>query len=508
LIQEGAELEEAQDAFEAMIGEQTEEPEEELGWLDAVPEQDVVSEAAPESATDELTAETDQDLGWLDSISEQEPATEAGFEEATDELPADSDQGLGWLDAVSEQDVLATESFEDNTDEQPATSDQGLGWLDAVGEPDQVSEDAGDDLAESDLALGDSEELDEQVSDMTWLDEMDTASSLEIQGEPELDEIESVEAIAASEAVESVTEADMVDDIGTVPEDPDEVMAWLEKLAARQGADPEELTTIAAATRVSDEVPEEFESEEIPEDPDEAMAWLEHLAAVEKTPGSEDIGHEPEVEREGTSEIAEEVEPDEEVIAREQALREAEKAQELDEALGWLEEMVSQPADTAEELEVAAEEAAIIAEASEEVPTEELEVVAEVDEADDEEAMEWLDQLAAEQGASADDLTGPLDEEEIVSYKGAEPAEELVEQVEDLDMEEAIEDEEILEEFLVTDEISELIEGEEQPIELVEEDEELLPVSGERTEEAPPEDDLDWLETLGSVEVETWLEAE
>jgi hypothetical protein len=70
-----------------------------------------------------------------------------------------------------------------------------------------------------------------------------------------------------------------------VPEDPDEAMAWLERLAADQGANLDELPTLSAARSTADDTMEypaldmaEMESD-VPDDPDEAMAWLERLAA-------------------------------------------------------------------------------------------------------------------------------------------------------------------------------------------------------------------------------------
>ena len=68
-----------------------------------------------------------------------------------------------------------------------------------------------------------------------------------------------------------------------VPEDPDEAMAWLERLAARQGASAEELPSF------SEERPSisTVDAGEMPEDPDEAMAWLEKMSRDQEEPDEE-----------------------------------------------------------------------------------------------------------------------------------------------------------------------------------------------------------------------------
>lgn len=89
-----------------------------------------------------------------------------------------------------------------------------------------------------------------------------------------------------------------------IPDDPEEAMAWLERLAADQGAPMDELPSMMAQTVIDvpdfdtaelendlDDVQpleevfaEEAVEDEAPEDPDEAMAWLEQLAAEQGAP--------------------------------------------------------------------------------------------------------------------------------------------------------------------------------------------------------------------------------
>lgn len=83
-------------------------------------------------------------------------------------------------------------------------------------------------------------------------------------------------------------------DSSDVPDDPDEAMAWLERLAADQGARLEELPSLSGKQETADatleipvpDIPEKESAPEpeatdgdVPDDPDEAMAWLERLAA-------------------------------------------------------------------------------------------------------------------------------------------------------------------------------------------------------------------------------------
>ncbi len=82
-------------------------------------------------------------------------------------------------------------------------------------------------------------------------------------------------------------------DIEDPPDDPDEAMAWLEELAADQGAPIDELPSLANDLDTADTVLDlpdldDIEAEDTaPEDPDEAMAWLEQLAADQGAPMDE-----------------------------------------------------------------------------------------------------------------------------------------------------------------------------------------------------------------------------
>jgi len=101
-----------------------------------------------------------------------------------------------------------------------------------------------------------------------------------------------------------------------VPDDPDEAMAWLERLAADQGAPLDELPTMAQSMDAAEDAAEttiefpttdyteaetapdddflfgdlsdsDLQESDVPEDPDDAMAWLERLAADQGAPMDE-----------------------------------------------------------------------------------------------------------------------------------------------------------------------------------------------------------------------------
>lgn len=126
-------------------------------------------------------------------------------------------------------------------------------------------------------------------------------TAFEAQSEPETD-------------FYSLPEADLPP--ADVPDDPDEAMAWLERLAAGQGAPLDELPTMtesmaesmetaettielpevdyAEPEAVSDEdfsyaalIDSDVSESDVPDDPDEAMAWLERLAAEQGAPMDE-----------------------------------------------------------------------------------------------------------------------------------------------------------------------------------------------------------------------------
>ncbi|MFZ0546777.1 MAG: hypothetical protein WAM60_15125 [Candidatus Promineifilaceae bacterium] len=104
-----------------------------------------------------------------------------------------------------------------------------------------------------------------------------------------------------------------------VPDDPDEAMAWLERLAADQGVPYEELPSLSGASEATETIieaavaddaePESVMESDVPDDPDEAMAWLEQLAAEQGAP-LEELPSLSASEQEAQEAVVEETEED------------------------------------------------------------------------------------------------------------------------------------------------------------------------------------------------------
>jgi len=134
-----------------------------------------------------------------------------------------------------------------------------------------------------------------------------------------------------------------------VPTDPEEAMAWLEQLAEEQSLasdeTSEELEPIDPIDLVGesvDEVVGEVAEESlglaaVPEDPDEAMAWLEQLAAEQGAPEDELWAFEVDSES-PTGEQILPAEEDEELEAALSAISDVTLPSDHDEAMTWLEE--------------------------------------------------------------------------------------------------------------------------------------------------------------------------
>lgn len=102
--------------------------------------------------------------------------------------------------------------------------------------------------------------------------------------------------LATGPVVPAPMDLDETDLIAQMPEDPDEVLAWLERIAgeevensAAQGADyvgggdrsPAALAAVSDVAEIT-----ETDLFDMPDDPDEAMAWLESLSRRERPPAT------------------------------------------------------------------------------------------------------------------------------------------------------------------------------------------------------------------------------
>jgi tetratricopeptide (TPR) repeat protein len=245
--------------------------------------------------------------------------------------------------------------------------------------------------------------------------------------------------------------------IPEVPEDADEAMAWLEQLATRQGAPSEELTTVdapsAADIRMDEGTAEEVSISSIPEDPDEAVAWLEQLAAQQGAPDEELTALQEE-----TYDLVHEIDPatDDDLDSAIEDLAGVDMPEDSDEALAWLGELAGFEA-AEPEIEALEVEAEIVKESP--TPAVEHDVVAARAEAEilfaQQQAVEGVEVPAI---AELDRVPGEEPEAEAVGVdEEVEDADEMVETGSDVtgDAELAEIEEEIVSEIPVESDVGE-----------------------------------------------------
>lgn len=537
-------------------------PDEEIpGWLSDEVEADPLSDAATEGA---------DELSWLDQIAAgegaaiEEPPTLSWDEQeldAPEEMDDSAEEDMTWLDDMSTLPAVTAEELaaksgdawpSEQTDEEHSTP------TDTLDEEIPLKESSFDD-----------EVIDVEADEMQAVEEspVDLSQSGGVSHiEPSIDET----IMAMPDSDDSLE-----DSPESVPEDPDEAMAWLERLAARQGAPAEELPSITEETLSMSVV----DAGEMPEDPDEAMAWLEKMAGEQEEPDEEMVAILQDVEDETEEEELEKVDEaiegavaeadltpqvDEDLEYAVSGLEGAELPGDMDEALSWLEDMIlekeAQPLeegspviedDLVEEdiAEISAEKAVADEElvgAEGEIPVDiSMEGMVKGQLEEDDDAMAWLEQLAARQGASLDELTtvdSELEEPEAPEWLREEMDEALQEVVEtEPEATEELAIEEVEAESAMDFHEVEIPTLEEEPLKLdselaeIFEDEGLtepdstepvfdfqdIPEMEDWSESAPStgaldpsvvdeatQEDLAWMETLGEVDPDSWLEAE
>ncbi|MDT8306886.1 MAG: hypothetical protein RRC07_13210, partial [Anaerolineae bacterium] len=315
-------------------------------------------------------AELEEALTWLDEVPEGVAVAPEGA------VPQDLEEAMNWLDALPGEEAGAAD-----VGEAPEDLDEAMDWL------EQLAAQQGVPLEELPSLAGVAPEA--EVDEAERL-EIPEAAEVEPEPEPNLEWMETLaeaEELVAKEAGEGAFAEEEFD----VPEDLDEAMAWLEGLAAQQGAPLDELPSIETdedllLTPFEDELEEKaveefaaetpvteageetvIDLEAVPEDLEEAMAWLEELAA-QQAPAEE------------AAAPAEEIEPEVELAQGEAALVETE---------------VELPEAEAERAEVP-EEAALEPSLTDEDETPEAMVVPDV-------AMMYLDSLVEGEGRFGDE---------------------------------------------------------------------------------------------------------
>jgi tetratricopeptide (TPR) repeat protein len=474
---------------------------------------------------EKVPADLDEAMAWLENLSGQQGAPpqmlsleETEYEDA-DEIPEDLAEAMAWLEEISVAGEGKAPRDEDESGETAPPSTVGLSEDETPG-PEAVAE-----------AEEPPEDLDEA---MVWLEQLAARQGASADELPSLEEPEAelgVGADATGEIPDDLEEAiDWLKSLGDEPTASGEAagvtavadeghsasesddLAWLDDLESERAPEPE-------GHDDWDEAPVEAGAPDLADDLDEAIAWLEQLA-------TEDAISFDELEGERTGQA----------LGAEAYVGLEQLPDDPEEALAWLEGLASEPAQASIEADVVAatptppvphdvvaaraEAEASIAQGEQDdaeasLPGPGEEILDEMPE-DPDEAMAWLEQLAARQGASLDELptVEEVDEEAAMpSWLARE-----VERARDL------EDEDVSVDVAPIDDLTESDEAfleHEFDSAVADEGEELLEELGvefdEDFEDALPdwlvfddEDDkvaeVEWVEPDASIT--SWLEAE
>lgn len=399
-----------------------------LSWEDA---EDITSDEdsfwESEDFEDDLVGASMPEVGG--AMAGEQSANEGAFSD--DDVPEDLDEAMAWLEQLAAQQGAPVEELPSLSPtpeasaagEPPQDLDDAMDWLDELAS-------MGEDESYDTVDTGQSEQTAELAfdADDDWLGELETDEttlSSEMEGADEEIELEAGIGRAEFEPQtvppdDSLPEDGMEEDDfwdisetqdaaeEEVPEDLDEAMAWLEQLAAQQGAPIDELPSLKQSSADSpfDEISdmEEMEAEEAPVD--EAMTWLDHLAAGDEVDFAELEGLEDVAP--GDIDDLGEIPDDPELalawlegLANEGSVREDASA----EAEGSIVQEEATPPVPHDVVAARAEaEAILLHEAEHGTDTEsDAEMLEEIPD-DPDEAMAWLEQLAARQGAPVEEL--------------------------------------------------------------------------------------------------------
>ena len=234
--------------------QETAETEDEAGQIEfgtTEAEEDVATEtemvaddASTDSELEDALAEIDDAMAWLHNLADDADTLEA----ATDSSLAEADNDDLFADEwVDEDNDLFADELDDEDDDLFAD------------EPD----DEDDDLFV--------DELDDEADDLDALDELfDEQLGADDEPEPAL----------ATVAEQDLAEPPYDDEFGDVPEDIDDAMAWLEQLAARQGAPLDELPSLSDASDEEEAEPELLEGMEAVLDDFETEESIKEISSV------------------------------------------------------------------------------------------------------------------------------------------------------------------------------------------------------------------------------------
>jgi len=276
------------EAVETVSAEQTATSEVAEAAEDALPEwlQEVAETGAVAEADDDLPAWLQAEDVTAETAPEPAAETLAAEVEETPAAPADEDDALAWLEGLAARQGVAEEELltapEDRVETPPA-------WV------EETAEEAAEEVAASVEAVetvsaeqtATSEAAEDALPE--WLQEVAETGAV-AEADDDLPAWLQAEDVAAEIAPEPATEtpAAEVEEAPAAPADEDDALAWLEGLAARQGAAEEELLT-APENRV--ETPPAWVEEAAEEAAEEVAASVEAVetASAEQAATSEAV---------------------------------------------------------------------------------------------------------------------------------------------------------------------------------------------------------------------------
>lgn len=253
----------------------------ELGSAD---EFDSISQLAAQA--EQLAAEDIVPFVEAESLTVNEPESSAEFDSDVEEFPPpveveteDADHPepdfTPWVGGVEVLDMDLPEADTPIDDAPPPLDEPDASSLEvALLALDAIALPAGQTLGDIDVSL--------QTAHVAPRRDVESA----------LDWLESLLAAEQSETAAPTEQLDDADLIAQMPEDPDAILAWLEQMAEEEAAGLEQRTaeleddsaTYVSGGHVAEPLAEELAAADLlsmPDDPDEAMAWLEGLARGE-----------------------------------------------------------------------------------------------------------------------------------------------------------------------------------------------------------------------------------
>ena len=404
-------------------------------WLKGQAPADSKSDRPTQPRSDFLSATDTPD--WLSGLDDSQSTATSSIDETPQSDAAPASDMPDWLSGLGAATTAASVAAAASQPQATPANDVP-DWLSGLGDTEEPAEPAN---VPDWLSGLDDEKPAEPVNVPDWLSGLDDASEKPTEPAPTLpdwsnDSIDSQMAQPADlpdwlQAAEPKSEpVASVESLGSSAQEQDDAVAWLESLAAKHGAKPEELVTdpskrsetppewVAQAQSINQQpAVEQPKIEDLgasAQEQDDAVAWLESLAAKHGAK-PEELVTDPSKRSETPPEWVAQAQTINQQTAAEQPNVQdlGASAQEQDDAVAWLESLAAKHGAKPEELvtdpnkrsetppEWVAQAQSINQQPAAEQPKVE-DLGASAQEQDD--AVAWLESLAAKHGAKPEEL--------------------------------------------------------------------------------------------------------